>query len=74
MVVKFSCKNKYEYFALKKKLGNENNFLNGILHSNVYCANFVADKKHNEILEMARCCRNIDGLPKHKIFDFVKQL
>ena len=74
MVVKFSCKNKYEYFALKKKLREEDNFLNGILHSGVYCASFVADKKHNETLDMVRRCKDFGILPKDKIFDFVKHL
>ena len=74
MMIYFSCKNKYDYFYLKKKLSTENNFLSGTVHSGEYCANFVTDKKNNEVLEMVRCFKTVEDLPKRDIFNFVKLL
>ena len=74
MVVCFSCKNRYDYFFLKKKLLYEPNFLYGTMHSDGYYADFIADKKDNSVLEMIRCFKSVEDLPKKDVFNFVKLL
>lgn len=74
MTVCFSCKNKYDYFFLKKKLLCEHNFLYGTMHSDGYYADFIADKKDNDVLKMIRCFKNVEDLPKKDVFNFVKLL